>query len=227
MADRSYDLTEKLGGFLDRHMSLPLLDFLIAKGIYAPAELEQGKLEVLFSTNMVDLAVDIYTARKEKPPAAMLARREEVVGTMNALSAEVQPILEIVQDTVQRARRESWLASPLAVPPQFDPPAAWTRGLALRSALSRAALLAANSPSGSLRRRRGPLHGAHFAAVQCVWPGRVKERNLTLTHALTLTGARAGAEAGEAVQHHLPAAAARDHAAPCRRAPQVRPIGIV
>jgi len=99
MADRSYDLTEKLGGFLDRHMSLPLLDFLIAKGIYAPAELEQGKLEVLFSTNMVDLAVDIYTARKEKPPAAMLARREEVVGTMNALSAEVQPILEIVQDT--------------------------------------------------------------------------------------------------------------------------------
>ena len=215
MADRSYDLTEKLGGFLDRHMSLPLLDFLIAKGIYAPAELEQGKLEVLFSTNMVDLAVDIYTARKEKPPAAMLARREEVVGTMNALSAEVQPILEIVQDTVQRARRESWLAGPLAVPPQFDPPAAWTRGLALRSALSRAALLAANSPSGSLRRRRGP-----------VWPGRVKELNLTLTHALTLAGARAGAEAGEAVQHHLPAAAARDHAAPCRRAPKVRPIGV-
>lgn len=98
MADRCYDLTEKLGGFLDRHMSLPLLDFLIAKGIYAPAELEQGKLEVLFSTNMVDLAVDIYTARKEKPPAAMLARREEVVASMNALSAEVQPILEIVQD---------------------------------------------------------------------------------------------------------------------------------
>lgn len=109
MADRCYDLTEKLGGFLDRHMSLPLLDFLIAKGIYAPAELEQGKLEVLFSTNMVDLAVDIYTARKEKPPAAMLARREEVVASMNALSAEVQPILEIVQDAVRRARRETWL----------------------------------------------------------------------------------------------------------------------
>ena len=159
MADRSYDLTEKLGGFLDRHMSLPLLDFLIAKGIYAPAELEQGKLEVLFSTNMVDLAVDIYTARKEKPPAAMLARREEVVGTMNALSAEVQPILEIVQDTVQRARRESWLAGPLAVPPQFDSPAAWTRGLALRSALSRAALLAANSPSACA------VAAGHFTAL--------------------------------------------------------------
>ena len=76
-------------------MSLPLLDFLITKGIYETAELEQGKLEVLFSTNMVDLAVDIYTARKEKPPAEMLARREEVVATMNALSAEVQPILEL------------------------------------------------------------------------------------------------------------------------------------
>ena len=106
---------------------------------------------------------------------------------MNALSAEVQPILEIVQDTVQRARQESWLAGPLAVPPQFAPPAAWTRGLALRSALSHAALLAANSPSGSLRRRRGPLHGAHFAAAQCVRPGCVKELNLTLTLALTLS----------------------------------------
>jgi hypothetical protein len=152
MADRKYDLTEKLGGFLDRHMSLPLLDFLIAKGIYAPAELEQGKLEVLFSTNMVDLAVDIYTARKEKPPAAMLARREEVVGTMNALSAEVQPILEIVQDTVRGARREHWLAGPLAAPPQLAPPAAWTRGLALQrcsAPRSGAALLAANSSAAA------------------------------------------------------------------------------
>ena len=39
----------------------------------------------------------------------MLARREEVVASMNALSAEVQPILEIVQDAVRRARRETWL----------------------------------------------------------------------------------------------------------------------
>ena len=134
MADRCYDLTTKLGSFLDRHMSLPLLDFLITKGIYETAELEQGKLEVLFSTNMVDLAVDIYTARKEKPPAEMLARREEVVATMNALSAEVQPILEIVQDTVRHARREGRLAGPLAALPQLAPPAAWPRSVALRSA---------------------------------------------------------------------------------------------
>ena len=141
MADRCYDLTEKLGGFLDRHMSLPLLDFLIAKGIYAPAELEQGKLEVLFSTNMVDLAVDIYTPRKEKPPAAMLARREEVVASMNALSAEVQPILEIVQDAVRRARRERGLGLALrrrrhSVRPR--PPV--TGGLALCSTLLSSAL---------------------------------------------------------------------------------------
>lgn len=134
MAERCYDLTTKLGSFLDRHMSLPLLDFLITKGIYETAELEQGKLEVLFSTNMVDLAVDIYTARKEKPPAEMLARREEVVATMNALSAEVQPILEIVQDTVRHARREGRLAGPLAALPQPAPPAVWPRSVALRSA---------------------------------------------------------------------------------------------
>jgi len=95
---RRYDLTQTLGGFMDRHMILPILDFLNNKGIYAPEELEQGKLQVLFSTNMVDLAMDIYKDRKQDPPAAMKERREEVVSTMNSLYAEVQPILTLVQD---------------------------------------------------------------------------------------------------------------------------------
>jgi len=98
MADRRYDLTEKLGGFLDRHQILPILDFLQSKGIYAPEELEQGKLQVLFSTNMVDLAIDIYKDRNQEAPAAMTERREEVVNTMNSLHAEVLPILTLVQD---------------------------------------------------------------------------------------------------------------------------------
>ena len=98
MADRCYDVTERLGGFLDRHLLLPLLDFLASKGTYDAAELEQSKLEVLFGTNMVDLAIDIYTERKQEPPAAMMERREEVLGTMQSLSAEVQPILDLVQD---------------------------------------------------------------------------------------------------------------------------------
>ena len=98
MADRRYDLTMKLASFMDRHQILPLLDFLQSKGIYAPAELEQGKLQMLFGTNMVDLAMDIYKERNQEPPAAMTERREEVVNTMSSLHEEVQPILTLVQD---------------------------------------------------------------------------------------------------------------------------------
>ena len=71
----------------------------------------------------------------------MLARREEVVASMNALSAEVQPILEIVQDAVRRARRERGLGLALrrrrhSVRPR--PPV--TGGLALCSTLLSSAL---------------------------------------------------------------------------------------
>ena len=97
-AKKRYDVTEVLAGYLDRHLVLPLLDFLRDKDIYDPAEMQQSKLQVLFSTNMVDLAMDIYTDRGQEPPAAMKERREEVVKTMDALSAEVQPILALVHD---------------------------------------------------------------------------------------------------------------------------------
>ena len=99
MADRRWDLTETLGRFMDRHMILPLLDNLETKAIYAPEELVEAKLEVLFSTNMVDLAMDTYKQiHKKEPPAAMTSRREEVVKTMQQLAEEVQPILTLVQN---------------------------------------------------------------------------------------------------------------------------------
>uniref|UniRef100_A0A7S0IPH7 Eukaryotic translation initiation factor 3 subunit E n=1 Tax=Calcidiscus leptoporus TaxID=127549 RepID=A0A7S0IPH7_9EUKA len=95
-----YDLTQTVGPYLDRHMLVPLLDFLREKKTYPADELDRGKLQVLFRTNMVDLAMDIYKALHATAdvPQNMSDRREEVVGLMAQLSDEVQPILELVQD---------------------------------------------------------------------------------------------------------------------------------
>ena len=100
-----YDLTPTLGKFLDRQMLLPLLDFLGKKKIFAPAELDAANLEVLSATNMVDLAMEVHTKlHGGSPPAAMVARRAEVVASMEALKAEVAPLLAIIDDEAKVAQ---------------------------------------------------------------------------------------------------------------------------
>jgi len=78
-----------------------MLDFLQAKGIYEHDELQRGKLKVLFNTNMVDLAMDIFSSLHpgESCPANMTERREKVMGEFNTLNEEVKPILDLVQDS--------------------------------------------------------------------------------------------------------------------------------
>ena len=99
-APSSHDLTPTLGRFLDRHLLLPLLDFLSSRELFAREDLERSKLAVLLKTNMLDLAVDIHTSlhkTKEVPPN-LATRREEVLANMQRLKAEVEPILAIVGD---------------------------------------------------------------------------------------------------------------------------------
>ena len=55
-----YDLTSKVGCYLDRHLVFPLLEFLSEKDIFDEQDLQKGKLELLSNTNMVDFAMDVY-----------------------------------------------------------------------------------------------------------------------------------------------------------------------
>ena len=60
-----YDLTSKIGCYLDRHLVFPLLEFLSEKDIFDEHDLQKGKLELLSNTNMVDFAMDVYKSLYE------------------------------------------------------------------------------------------------------------------------------------------------------------------
>jgi translation initiation factor 3 subunit E len=58
MAD--YDLTPVISQYLDKHLVIPLVEFLQTKEIFIPADILQRKLELLGTTNMLDLYIDVY-----------------------------------------------------------------------------------------------------------------------------------------------------------------------
>ena len=56
----TWELTSKLGPFLDRHLVIPLLEFLSVKKIYDETDLLRGKLELFSNTSMVDFIMDVH-----------------------------------------------------------------------------------------------------------------------------------------------------------------------
>ena len=123
----AYDLTTKVGPFMDRHLLLPLLDFLASKSLFPKNELDTSKLEILLKTNMVDFAVDVHKElhKGAAAPAELTARRAEVVAKMAATKAEVAPILSLVQDQARvselKAERnftQAYLQQQLNITPQ-------------------------------------------------------------------------------------------------------------
>jgi translation initiation factor 3 subunit E len=70
-----YDLTPVISSYLDRHLALPLLEFLdvrkvnshlyfstniLKKDLHSKKELLEAKLKLLEKTNLVDFAVEQY-----------------------------------------------------------------------------------------------------------------------------------------------------------------------
>lgn len=58
-APKSTDLTAKLLPHLDRHLVLPLLDFLESRGTYTHEEVLQAKFDLLNPTNMVTFVLGL------------------------------------------------------------------------------------------------------------------------------------------------------------------------
>eukprot|EP01006_Ploeotia_vitrea_P024490 TRINITY_DN57305_c0_g1_i1.p1 TRINITY_DN57305_c0_g1~~TRINITY_DN57305_c0_g1_i1.p1 ORF type:complete len:443 (-),score=50.13 TRINITY_DN57305_c0_g1_i1:1205-2467(-) len=87
-----YDLTRKIGPYLDRHLMLPLLDFIQTKNIYPEKDMIESKTALLSKTNMVDYYTEVWKAAKgvAEVPAHMTAKRDEVVESLRKLQEGVK-----------------------------------------------------------------------------------------------------------------------------------------
>jgi len=98
MAD--WDLTSKIGPFLDRHLVFPLLEFLSVKEYYDETDLLRGKLDLLSNTSMVDFAMDVHKSLypDREVPGTLKDKRAEVVENFKKLQSETEPVLKIFAD---------------------------------------------------------------------------------------------------------------------------------
>jgi hypothetical protein len=94
---RKFDLTFNFASCLDRHLVLPMLEFLQTKGLYSENEILQAKLELLAKTNMVDLAIEIWQTlhASQTPPEEMKVRREEVINHLFSVQQQCGPVLRL------------------------------------------------------------------------------------------------------------------------------------
>ena len=104
-----YDLTSKVGAYLDRHLVFPLLEFLSERDIFDERDLHKGKLDLLTNTNMVDFAMDVYTTLypEEEIPAHLKNKRNEVVGLLKSYTIKTEPIVHIFEEEEVRKQIET------------------------------------------------------------------------------------------------------------------------
>ncbi|XP_065567081.1 uncharacterized protein LOC136031433 isoform X2 [Artemia franciscana] len=95
-----YDLTNAISPNLDRHLIIPLLEFLSHKQIYKEDEVRQAKLNLLNFTNMMDFAMEIFTTLngEERIPEEMQIKREDLLRKLRDLQEESEPILRVLGD---------------------------------------------------------------------------------------------------------------------------------
>ena len=102
-----HDLTAKLAKSMDRHLVFPLLEWLSAKELYPEDQIQQGKLDLLNKTNMLDYAMEIYTQLNNRdPPQELKERRTEVVQNLRKLQ-----VCSLVQMTLQPSHRHEFRTS--------------------------------------------------------------------------------------------------------------------
>lgn len=93
-----YDLTSRMTPFLDRHLIFPIFHFLQEIGIYKQADVTRAELNLLAETNMIDFAIDKYSAIGEEAPESLAERRDEVLQQLATSREHVLSLLEMLED---------------------------------------------------------------------------------------------------------------------------------
>jgi len=116
-----FDITHTLSEYMDLHLMYPLLQFLEEREIYSPETLMQAKLELLKPTNMVDFAIDIHKElnQTEEVPAEMLTQRETVLGQLEKLQKEAEPMLNLL-DPVNAAELQQLIDQKAFTPAELE-----------------------------------------------------------------------------------------------------------
>ncbi|VDI27837.1 eukaryotic translation initiation factor 3 subunit E-A-like [Mytilus galloprovincialis] len=95
-----WDLTSRMGQYLDRHLVFPLLEFLSVKELYDEKQMLKGKLDLLSNTNMVDFAMDVHKNLypDKDVPQTLKDKRTDVVSQLKYLQSETELITKIFED---------------------------------------------------------------------------------------------------------------------------------
>ncbi|XP_041358424.1 eukaryotic translation initiation factor 3 subunit E-A-like [Gigantopelta aegis] len=96
-----FDLTTRMGQYLDRHLVFPLLEFLSVRQLHDEKEMLCGKLELLSNTNMVDFAMDVHKTLypDSSVPETLKEKRQQVVSQLKKLQADTEIITTIFEDS--------------------------------------------------------------------------------------------------------------------------------
>lgn len=94
----SYDLTQKVAPFLDRHMLVPVLDFLNGLGIYDETDIMKAKIEVVAATCMLDFALDMYNELNMEVPEGLAERKDATLEKVQSAQQKALPLLKILEN---------------------------------------------------------------------------------------------------------------------------------
>ncbi|KXJ69995.1 eukaryotic translation initiation factor 3 subunit E [Aedes albopictus] len=95
-----FDLTAKNCQYLDRHLTFPLLEFLLQKDIYDQTSLLKFILQTVSKTNMVDYTMDIRERLNmgKELPEELSKRRANVLVKLKELQTEVAPLMKCMEE---------------------------------------------------------------------------------------------------------------------------------
>ncbi|KZT51309.1 eukaryotic translation initiation factor 3, subunit 6 [Calocera cornea HHB12733] len=96
----TYDLTQRMIPYLDRHLALPLLAHVSELSIFPAKQLQEAQYELARRTNMVDYSVSLFEQLhpSDEVPEEFGSKRSNVETTNERLQKEAQVVLDVIEN---------------------------------------------------------------------------------------------------------------------------------